>query len=170
MELVASKIKSLLSICLFSVPACLVVSNTLQPPWTVARQAPPSMVHNGSPGKNTGAGCHFPFQGVSLTQRLNLHLLWLLRCRWIPSLLSHQGSPYLSNLCDCLHIFQVLAHCCTNTVTVWIHIKIWIPVKLIHHDIACLVGWLGMAIPFSVLVLLNNVFNENIKNSKLETK
>ena len=30
------------------------------------------------PGKNTGVGCHFPFQGIFLTQRLNLHLLRLL--------------------------------------------------------------------------------------------
>ena len=139
-------------------------------PWTVTCQAPPSMVHKGSPGKNTGAGCHFPFQGIFLTQRSNLHLLCLLHCRWVPFLLSHQGSPYIYNLCDYWHIFKILANCCTNIVTVWIHIKIRIPVKLIHHDIACLVGWLSVAIPFSVLVVLNNVFNENIENSKLETK
>ena len=29
-------------------------------PWTVARQAPPSM---GFLGKNTGVGCHFLLQG-----------------------------------------------------------------------------------------------------------
>ena len=89
-------------------------------PWTVACQAPPSMVHKGSPGKNTGAGCHFPFQGIFLTQRLNLYLLCLLHCRRIPHLLSPQGSPYISDLCDCLHIFKILANCCTNIVTVWI--------------------------------------------------
>ena len=33
-------------------------------PWTVAHQAPVSM---GSPGKNTGVGCHFLFQGLFLT-------------------------------------------------------------------------------------------------------
>ena len=30
-------------------------------PWTVARQAPLSQ---NFPGKNTGAGCHFPLQGI----------------------------------------------------------------------------------------------------------
>ena len=29
-------------------------------PWTVTHQVPPSM---GSPGKNTGVGCHFLLQG-----------------------------------------------------------------------------------------------------------
>ena len=33
-----------------------------------------------SPGKNTGAGCHFLLQGIFLTQGLNLHLL---HYRWI---------------------------------------------------------------------------------------
>ena len=46
-------------------------------PRTVAPQAPLSM------GKNTRVGCHFPLQGIFLTQRLNLCLLWLLHCRWI---------------------------------------------------------------------------------------
>ena len=36
-----------------------------------------------SPGKNTGAGCHFLFQGIFPTQGSNLHLLYLLHCRWI---------------------------------------------------------------------------------------
>ena len=39
--------------------------------WTVAHQAPLSMRF---PGKNTGVGCHFLFQGIFLTQGLNLHL------------------------------------------------------------------------------------------------
>ena len=38
---------------------------------------PGSSVHGGSPGKNTGVGCH-ALQGISLTQGLNLHLLCLL--------------------------------------------------------------------------------------------
>ena len=32
------------------------------------------------PGKNPGVGCHFLFQGISLTQRWNWRLL---HCRWI---------------------------------------------------------------------------------------
>ena len=39
--------------------------------WTVAYQAPPSM---DSPGKNTGAGCHFLLLGIFPTQGLNLGL------------------------------------------------------------------------------------------------
>ena len=45
-----------------------------------------------SPGKNTGAGCHALFQGISLTQGSNLGIL---HCRWILYHLS-QGSPSLS--------------------------------------------------------------------------
>ena len=36
-----------------------------------------------SPGKNTGAGCHFLLQGLFPTQGSNLHLLRLLYCRHI---------------------------------------------------------------------------------------
>ena len=46
--------------------------------WTVAFQAPLS---RGFPGKNTGVGCHFLFQGILPTQGLNLHLLHLLHCQ-----------------------------------------------------------------------------------------
>ena len=44
-----------------------------------------------SPGKNTGVGCHFPLQGILLTQGEKPHLL-----HWQADslLLSHQGSPY----------------------------------------------------------------------------
>ena len=45
-------------------------------PWTVAHQAPLSM---GSPGKNTGSGCHFLLQRIFLTQESNPSLLGLLR-------------------------------------------------------------------------------------------
>lgn len=63
-------------------------------------------------------------------------------------------------------IYFILAHCCTNTVTVWIHTVLWIPVKLIHHDIAC---WLAKPGCGSFLpARLNNKLNE-IKNPKLET-
>ena len=33
----------------------------------------------GSPGKNTGVGCHALLQGIFLTQGLNLHLLHILQ-------------------------------------------------------------------------------------------
>ena len=41
-----------------------------------------------SPGRNTGAGCHFLLQGIFLIQGLNLCLLCLWHCRW---LLYHQS-------------------------------------------------------------------------------
>ena len=44
----------------------------LQPPWTVARQAPLSM---GFPGKSTGVGCHSFLQGIFPTPESNLCLL-----------------------------------------------------------------------------------------------
>ena len=47
------------------------------------------------PGKNTGVGCYALFQGIFLTQRLNL-TYW----RQILYYLSHQGSPmYISTSC-----------------------------------------------------------------------
>ena len=46
-----------------------------------------------SPGKNIGVACHVLLQGIFLSQGLNLHLLCLLRCRWILYPLSHLGSP-----------------------------------------------------------------------------
>ena len=44
----------------------------------------------GSPGKNTGVGCHSLRQGIFLTLGSNPGLL---HCRWILYQLSHQGSP-----------------------------------------------------------------------------
>ena len=38
---------------------------------------PGSSVHEESPGKTTGVGCHSLLQGIFLTQGLNLHLICL---------------------------------------------------------------------------------------------
>ena len=46
-----------------------------------------------SPGKNTGASCHFLLQGIFLTQESNPYLLSLLHFRQMLYLLSHRGSP-----------------------------------------------------------------------------
>ena len=51
---------------------------------------PGSSVHEDSPGKNTGVGCHFLLQGIFPTQGSNPGLL---HCRQILYHLSHQGSP-----------------------------------------------------------------------------
>ena len=51
-----------------------------EPPWTVALQA---SLSKGFSSKNTEVGCHAYFQGIFLTQRSELCLLWLLHCGWI---------------------------------------------------------------------------------------
>ena len=50
---------------------------------------PGSSVHEDSPGKNTGVGCHALLQGIFLTQRSNPRLP---HCRQILYCVSHQGS------------------------------------------------------------------------------
>ena len=60
-------------------------------PWTVAYEAPLFMAFS----KNTGVGCHFLLQGVSLTQESNLGLP---HCRQTLYHLSHQGSPKYINI------------------------------------------------------------------------
>ena len=49
-----------------------------------------SSVHGGSPGKNTGMGCHSLLQGIFPTRGSNPGLQC---CRWILYHLHHQGSP-----------------------------------------------------------------------------
>ena len=49
----------------------------------------------GSPGKNTGAGCHFLLQGIFLTQGWNPHLLCLLNQQVDSLPLNHLGSLLL---------------------------------------------------------------------------
>ena len=63
-----------------------VMSDSFATPKTIAHPAPLW----DSPGKNTGAGCHFPLQGISPTQGWNLSLLH----RQADSFPLHQlGSP-----------------------------------------------------------------------------
>ena len=50
-------------------------------------------VHWGSPGKNTGVGCHDLLQGIFPTQGLNPGLL---HCRWTLYHPSHQRSPFIA--------------------------------------------------------------------------
>ena len=54
------KVKSLSGVRLFVIP------------WTIARQAPPSM---GFPRQESGVGCHFLLQGIFLNQGLKPGLL-----------------------------------------------------------------------------------------------
>ena len=64
--------KSYISLCMLSSHS--VVSDSVTP-WTVARQL---LCPWNFPGKNTGVGCHFPLQGLFLSQGLSLCLLCLL--------------------------------------------------------------------------------------------
>ena len=72
--------------------ACLVAQpcpTLCDPPGALPCQAPLSM---GSPGKNTGVGCHALLQGIFPTQAPNPHLLCLLHWQtgsspWVPLLL-----------------------------------------------------------------------------------
>ena len=64
---------------------------------------PGSSVHEDSPGKNTGVGCHALLQGIFPTQGSNPGFP---HCRWIPYHLSHQeldfillGSAELITIC-----------------------------------------------------------------------
>ena len=63
--------------------------------WIVARFLCPW----NSPGKNTGVGCHFLYQGIFLTQGSNpglLHYRWI-QADSLRGILSHQGSPLNSS-------------------------------------------------------------------------
>ena len=57
---------------------------------------PGSSVHEDSPGKNTGVGCHSFIQGIFLTQGSKPDLL---HCRQILYHLSHKGSWICINTC-----------------------------------------------------------------------
>ena len=67
-----------------SLQSCLTLCNPID------CSLPGSSVHEDSPGKNTGAGCHTLLQGIFPSQGLNPGLL---HCRWILYSVSHQGSP-----------------------------------------------------------------------------
>ena len=82
-------INCLLSICHAckqSLQLCLTLCNPTD------CSPPDSAVHEDSPGKNTGVGCHAFLQGIFPTQGWDPRLLCLLHCKQILYLLSHQGS------------------------------------------------------------------------------
>ena len=63
-------------------------------PWTLACRAPFSEIF---PGKNTGAGCHFPFQGFFPSQGSNLHLFIYMQVKGSAQSLAHS---YILNKCE----------------------------------------------------------------------
>ena len=70
--------------------ACLVTQSCLTLHDLMDCSPPGSSVHNDSPGKNTGVGCHALLQGVFPTKGVNVGLP---HCRRILHHLSHKGSP-----------------------------------------------------------------------------
>ena len=69
---------------------CLVAQSYLTLCNPMDCSPPGSSVHEDSPGKNTGVGCHALLQGIFPTQGSNPGLP---HCRWILYHLSHQRSP-----------------------------------------------------------------------------
>ena len=61
-------------LCLLSAQSCPALCNSKD------CSLPGSSIHEDSPGKNTGVGCHVLLQGIFPTQELNQDLL---PCRWI---------------------------------------------------------------------------------------
>ena len=62
--LIITSMKKNMCMCVCVCVTCSVMSNCLQLPCTVARQAPLSMRFIRSPGKNTGVGNHSVLQGI----------------------------------------------------------------------------------------------------------
>ena len=68
---------------------CLVAQSCLTLCNPMDCSPPGSSVHEDSPGKNTGVGCHALLRGIFPNQGSNPGLPY---CRWILYQLSHQGS------------------------------------------------------------------------------
>jgi len=85
-------------VCVLSYFSCVWLFETL---WTIAQHAPLSM---GSPGKNTGVGCHVVLQGIFSTQGSNQHLLCFLHWQMGSLPLVPPGKPLLTRQ----HIFLIL--------------------------------------------------------------
>ena len=73
--------------CMLNRFSCAQLFATL---WTLAHRL---LQPQDFPGKNTEVGCHALLQEIFPIQRSNQCLLYLLHCRQILYLLSHQGSP-----------------------------------------------------------------------------
>ena len=72
--------------CCFVAQSCLALCDHMD-----SQSSPASSVHGIFPGKNIRMGCHHLFQGIFQTQGLTPHFFFLLHCRWVLYLLSHEG-------------------------------------------------------------------------------
>ena len=97
---------------------CLVAQScrTLYDP--VGCSLPDSSVHEDSPGKNTGVGCHALLQGIFPTHESNPGL-W--HCRRILYHLSHQGCPRIEDpflkIFKSMLILKLVGKYCKNDET-----------------------------------------------------
>ena len=90
------------------IPACavyLVVQSSLTLCNPMDYSPPGSSVHEDSPGKNTGVGCHVLLQGMFPTKGPNPGLP---HCRQILYWLSHRGSPLYINCSININIIILL--------------------------------------------------------------
>ena len=98
-------------------------------PWTVAHQAPPSV---GSPGKNTGVGCHFLLQGIFPTLASNPGLLHYKQMLYP---LSHQGSPRRRKERWISAIWTECIIKCGQQTPFWVFLDYWVKRKPVWwHD------------------------------------
>ena len=129
-----------------------VVSDSLRPPWTIARLFHPWNFL----GKSTGVGCHFLLQGIFLTRGSNLGLP---HCGQTLYRLSHQGS---------LLCFLGLAVGCSRKKkkNLWerIHetrmVDCWFLVKLRHGYVRSLANFSNFCDhlkPYLVVLLVKNL-------------
>ena len=96
---------------------------------------PGSFVHGNFPGKNTLVGCHFIFQGIFLTQGLNLHLLCLLHWQVILYHLSHQGSSqHIRALITLLTVVQ-FSSVAQSCLILFEHMDGSMPSLCVHHQL-----------------------------------
>ena len=80
-------------LCAKSFQSCLTLCNPMD------CSPPGSSVHEDSPGKNTGVGCHALLQGIFLTQGSNPHLFCLLSWQGASLPLAPLGKPISVDKC-----------------------------------------------------------------------
>ena len=98
----------------------------------------------GSPGKNTGVGCHFLLQGIFWTQRSNPGLLFA--CRFFttePWRNPIQNNKYANNvLCYLYYLLR------------WTHFKTLLKCYLLHEAFSDFINHQWLTFPCSMLLLL----------------